>query len=59
MLMLEVYSVGEALISGADSRSLCRIIRGRGKIDFILVSDSARVVEMLVSVLIGNDLIFV
>ncbi|MGU0016337.1 hypothetical protein ACVXG9_15995 [Escherichia coli] len=33
LLMLEVYPAGEAPIPGADSRSLCRTIRGRGKID--------------------------
>ncbi len=33
LLMLEVYPAGEAPLPGADSRSLCRTIRGRGKID--------------------------
>lgn len=31
--MLDVYPAGEAPIPGADSRSLCRTIRGRGKVD--------------------------
>ena len=39
LLMLEVYPAGEAPIPGADSRSLCRTIRGRGKIDPILVPE--------------------
>ncbi len=34
--MLDVYPAGEAPIPGADSRSLCRTIRGRGKVDPIL-----------------------
>ncbi|WP_052978982.1 UDP-N-acetylmuramate--L-alanine ligase, partial [Shigella sonnei] len=59
LLMLEVYPAGEAPIPGADSRSLCRTIRGRGKIDPILVPDPAQVAEMLAPVLIGNDLILV
>ncbi|MBE9687239.1 UDP-N-acetylmuramate--L-alanine ligase, partial [Escherichia coli] len=59
LLMLEVYPAGEAPIPGADSRSLCRTIRGRGKIDPILVPDPARVAEMLAPVLTGNDLILV
>ncbi|MGS6554720.1 UDP-N-acetylmuramate--L-alanine ligase, partial [Escherichia coli] len=50
LLMLEVYPAGEAPIPGADSRSLCRTIRGRGKIDPILVPDPARVAEMLAPV---------
>lgn len=33
LLMLDVYPAGEAPIPGADSRSLCRTIRGRGKVD--------------------------
>lgn len=59
LLMLEVYLVGEVLILGVDSCLLCCIICGCGKIDFILVLDLVWVVEMLVLVLIGNDLIFV
>ena len=59
LLMLDVYSAGEAAIPGADSRSLCRTIRGRGKVDPILVSDPAQAAEMLASVLTGNDLVLV
>ena len=59
LLMLDVYPAGEAPIPGADSRSLCRTIRGRGKIDPILVPDAARVADMLAPVLTGNDLILV
>ncbi|VTN14025.1 D-alanine--D-alanine ligase B [Raoultella terrigena] len=59
LLMLDVYSAGEAPIPGADSRSLCRTIRGRGKVDPILLSDPAQAAEMLASVLTGNDLVLV
>jgi D-alanine-D-alanine ligase len=59
LLMLDVYSAGEAPIPGADSRSLCRTIRGRGKVDPILVSDPAQAAQMLASVLTGNDLMLV
>ena len=59
LLMLDVYPAGEAPIPGADSRSLCRTIRGRGKVDPILISDSAQVPEMLASVLTGNDLVLI
>lgn len=57
--MLDVYAAGESPIPGADSRSLCRTIRGRGKVDPILVSDPAQVPEMLASVLTGNDLVLI
>lgn len=59
LLMLDVYSAGETPIPGADSRSLCRTIRGRGKVDPILVSDHDAVLEMLAPKLTGNDLILV
>ena len=37
LVMLEVYSAGEKPIKGADSKSLCRSIRQRGKLDPLLV----------------------
>ncbi|CAK9886034.1 MAG: UDP-N-acetylmuramate--L-alanine ligase [Candidatus Erwinia impunctatus] len=57
LLMLDVYAAGETPIPGADSRALCRTIRGRGKVDPILVSDPAMVLETLAPLLTGNDLI--
>jgi len=59
LLMLDVYPAGETPIPGADSRSLCRTIRGRGKVDPIMVSDHDAVAEMLAPQLSGNDLILV
>lgn len=59
LLMLDVYAAGETPIPGADSRSLCRTIRARGKVDPILVSDPAQVAEILAPVLTGNDLILI
>ncbi|KFX15943.1 UDP-N-acetylmuramate--L-alanine ligase [Pectobacterium parvum] len=59
LLMLEVYSAGESPIPGADSRSLCRTIRGRGKIDPILVTDVDTLPELLSQALRGEDLILV
>lgn len=57
LLMLDVYPAGEAFIAGADSRSLCRTIRNRGKLDPILVSDLATLPEILAQVLRGGDLV--
>lgn len=57
--MLDVYPAGEALIPDADSRLLCRMIRGCSKVDPILVSDPAQVAGMLVPMLTGNDLVLV
>jgi UDP-N-acetylmuramate--alanine ligase len=57
LLMLDVYSAGEKPIPGADSRSLCRTIRGRGKLDPILVSDIDKLPEILSDVIRGGDLV--
>ena len=51
VLLTEVYAAGEAPIPGADSRSLCRTIRSRGKLDPILVSDADTVPETLAQLL--------
>ncbi|NKI75259.1 UDP-N-acetylmuramate--L-alanine ligase [Dickeya sp. CFBP 2040] len=59
LLMLDVYPAGEAPIPGADSRSLCRTIRGRGKIDPIMVPDVETLPELLAQALQGDDLILV
>ena len=59
LLMLDVYPAGESPIPGADSRSLCRTIRARGKVDPILVSDHEVVLESLLPTLSGNDLVLV
>lgn len=57
LLMLDVYPAGEKPIPGADSRSLCRTIRGRGKLDPILVSDLEKLPEILSEVIHGGDLV--
>jgi UDP-N-acetylmuramate--alanine ligase len=47
LLMLDVYSAGEEPIAGADSRSLCRSIRSRGKVEPVFVEKIEQVVEVL------------
>lgn len=59
LLMLDVYSAGESVIPGADSRSLCRTIRNRGHLDPILVEKNEDVPKILASMLNGNDLLLV
>ena len=57
LLMLDVYSAGEAPIVGADSRDLCRTIRQRGKVDPILVSKPDELSGILKTVLKGGDVL--
>ncbi|MEC8951486.1 MAG: UDP-N-acetylmuramate--L-alanine ligase [Pseudomonadota bacterium] len=55
LLLLEVYSAGEKRIAGADSRSLCRSIRLRGKVDPLYVQKESDVHEILKDLLQPGD----
>ncbi len=57
LLMLDVYAAGEAPIAGADSRSLCRTIRGRGKLDPIFVPEPEALPAALANVVQAGDLV--
>lgn len=57
LLMLDVYSAGEQAIQGADSRSLCRSIRQRGKVDPIFIGQPNQLINNLTSVLKDGDIL--
>lgn len=57
LLLLEVYSAGEAPIVGADSRSLCRSIRARGQLDPIYVATPQDLPAALADVLQDGDVL--
>jgi UDP-N-acetylmuramate--alanine ligase len=57
LLMLEVYSAGEKKVPGADSKSLCRSIRMRGKVDPVYVQDESDVHEILQGLLQPGDIV--
>ena len=57
LLILEVYAAGEEPIAGADSRSLCRTIRARGKIDPIFVEPNESLYGILADVIEDGDLV--
>lgn len=57
LLILEVYAAGEEPITGADSRSLCRTIRQRGKIDPIFVEPSTSLYAILADVISDQDMV--
>ena len=57
LIMLDVYPAGEAPIVGADSKALCRSIRNLGKVDPVLVSDTAQLGEVLDHLIQDGDLI--
>ena len=57
LLLLEVYSAGEKKIANADSRSLCRSIRLRGKVDPVYVKEESEVQEILSGLVRPGDII--
>ncbi len=57
LLLLEVYAAGEKKIPGADSRSLSRSIRLRGKVDPVLVHQEADVHDVLLDILRPGDVV--
>lgn len=57
LLLLEVYSAGEAVIAGADSRSLCGTIRNRGHVDPVFVEDIKVIADVLHDVMRPGDVV--
>ncbi len=57
VVLTEVYAAGEAPINGADSKSLARAIRARGRIDPVVVSNARELAIVLPDVLHGGDLL--
>ncbi len=57
LLLLDVYPAGEKPIAGADSRSLCRAIRARGRIDPVFVGDKNELVATLMVLLHDGDIL--
>lgn len=57
VVLTEVYAAGEAPINGADSKSLARAIRARGRIDPVVVSNARELAAVLPDVLHDGDLL--
>lgn len=59
LLMLEVYSAGEAEIPGVDSKALCRSIRQRNSVDPIYVASPSELPTTLDNILQANDILLI
>ncbi|MEO8003105.1 MAG: UDP-N-acetylmuramate--L-alanine ligase [Arenimonas sp.] len=57
VVLTEVYAAGETPINGADSKSLARAIRARGRIDPVVVSNARELATVLPDVLHDGDLL--
>jgi UDP-N-acetylmuramate--alanine ligase len=57
VVLTEVYAAGEAVISGADAKSLARAIRARGRIDPVVVNTARELATVLPDILHDGDLV--
>jgi UDP-N-acetylmuramate--alanine ligase len=57
LILLDVYSAGEARIPGADGRALCRAIRMRGQVDPVFVEDIEDLAPLLAGIVTAGDVI--
>ena len=57
LVLLDVYSAGEEIIAGADSRSLSGSIRQRGKVDPVYVENREELFDVLQGLLVADDIL--
>jgi UDP-N-acetylmuramate--alanine ligase len=57
LLVTEVYAAGEAAISAADGRAICRAVRTRGKVEPVFVEKVETLHEALRAVLMPGDVL--
>ncbi|NQY27145.1 MAG: UDP-N-acetylmuramate--L-alanine ligase [Piscirickettsiaceae bacterium] len=57
LIMMEVYPAGEAKITGADAKSLCRAIRLRGQVEPVFVESNEALFEILPSISLDGDVL--
>ncbi len=57
LLVTEVYAAGEAPITGADGRAICRAIRSRGQIEPVFVPQIEDLDELLTGVVQPGDVV--
>jgi UDP-N-acetylmuramate--alanine ligase len=57
LLVTEVYSAGEAPISGADGRAICRAVRSRGQVEPVFVENVEQLGQALQDVVRGGDVV--
>ncbi|GAC30873.1 UDP-N-acetylmuramate--alanine ligase [Glaciecola pallidula DSM 14239 = ACAM 615] len=58
LLLLDIYAASEEPIEGIDSKSLCRSIRQRGKLEPIYVSSVQNLYKILADVMTDGDVLF-
>lgn len=59
LLVLDIYPAGETAIAGIDSRSLCRSLRIRGRVEPVFVKDRSEAGSMLPGVIEDSDILLI
>lgn len=57
LILMDVYSAGEAMIPGADGRALSRAIRVRGKVDPVFLEGKHELAAILAGIVKEDDVI--
>jgi UDP-N-acetylmuramate--alanine ligase len=57
LILMDVYSAGEAVIPGADGRALSRAIRTRGKVDPVFLEGWEELASVLAGIVKNDDVI--
>jgi UDP-N-acetylmuramate--alanine ligase len=57
LFVLEVYAAGEAKIPGADGRSVCRVVRSRGKVEPIFIENIDDLGQSMWPILSDGDIV--
>jgi len=57
LLVTEVYAAGEAPLTGADGRAICRAVRSRGLVEPVFVERVEELAEALRGILADGDLV--
>ena len=57
LILLDIYPAGEAVITSADGKTLCRAIRTRGQVDPVFVKNTDDLLSVLEAVIEVDDVI--
>jgi len=57
LLVTEVYAAGEAPISGADAKAICRAVRSHGRVEPVWVEKVEQLAEALAQIIREGDLV--
>jgi UDP-N-acetylmuramate--alanine ligase len=57
LLVTEVYSAGEAPITGADGRAICRAVRSRAQVEPVFVENVEQLGIALQGMIRGGDVV--